>query len=346
MIDKIKDIPNQKLIDLKYLQNSTLPLLLFGIGSYAIDVKKFLDANNVNIDHIVLDKNYYKPGLYFLDFPVELIDNVITRYKKTNILIAFSKYREKAIEYSLNQNIARCIFIDAPNEDCFFDYEFIKTHNSEFQKIYISLEDDYSRDVLIAFINAKISGCPGELYDLNVKEEEQYFPSFNNLLDNEIFVDCGAFDGDTIKLFYEKTNGKYDKIYAFECDIENIKKLRNTTSKYKNIEIIGKGCYSEKTSLTFSNNGTGTSMIIKNDIDCGLGWGGGGVIIDTDTIDNVVKSKPKLAISVYHKPEDLITIPEYIISLNKNYKLFLRHYGYNSWETILYAIPDFLQERL
>jgi hypothetical protein len=264
MLDKIKDIPNQKLIDLKYLQNSTLPLVLFGIGSYAVDVKNFLDRNNVNIDHIVLDKKYYKPGCYFLNFPVELIDNVLTKYQKINILIAFSKYREKAIEYSLNQNIARCIFIDAPNEDCFFDYNFIKTHSSEFEKVYNILEDDYSRKVLIAFINAKISGHPGELYDLNVKGEEQYFPSFINLLNNEIFVDCGAFDGDTIKLFYEKSKGKYDKIYAFECDVENIENLRNATSKYESIEIIEKGCYSEKTFLIFSNNGTGTSAIIKN----------------------------------------------------------------------------------
>jgi hypothetical protein len=54
-----------------------------------------------------------------------------------------------------------------------------------------------------------------------------------------------------------------------------------------------------------------------------------------NTIQN---NYPKLAIAIYHKPDDLLNIPQYILSLNRNYKFYLRHYGYNSWETILYAI--------
>lgn len=52
----------------------------------------------------------------------------------------------------------------------------------------------------------------------------------------------------------------------------------------------------------------------------------------------IKKSKPKLAICVYHKPEDLITIPQFISSLVPEYKFFLRHHQYISWDTVLYAI--------
>jgi len=49
-------------------------------------------------------------------------------------------------------------------------------------------------------------------------------------------------------------------------------------------------------------------------------------------------NKPKLAICVYHKETDLITIPQFILSLNPDYKLYLRHYGNFSTELVLYAL--------
>ncbi len=95
----------------------------------------------------------------------------------------------------------------------------------------------------------------------------------------------------------------------------------------------------------------------------------GNVYIAVDTIDNLVedenvnfikmdiegselkalqgaaktikKNKPTLTICVYHKPEDLITIPQYIRSLNNSYKFYLRMHGaVVPQELVLYAIPE------
>lgn len=49
------------------------------------------------------------------------------------------------------------------------------------------------------------------------------------------------------------------------------------------------------------------------------------------------KNRPRLAISVYHRPEDLVEIAEYILELNPEYQFILRQYNSNFWETILYA---------
>jgi hypothetical protein len=49
--------------------------------------------------------------------------------------------------------------------------------------------------------------------------------------------------------------------------------------------------------------------------------------------------KPRLAISVYHKPEDIITIPAFLQNLVPEYKFYLRHDCLvNLTETVLYAI--------
>ncbi|MBF0582988.1 MAG: FkbM family methyltransferase [Magnetococcales bacterium] len=51
--------------------------------------------------------------------------------------------------------------------------------------------------------------------------------------------------------------------------------------------------------------------------------------------------RPKLAISIYHKPEDLYVLAEWIKGLGLGYHLFLDHYTTLEWETILYATVDY-----
>ena len=50
------------------------------------------------------------------------------------------------------------------------------------------------------------------------------------------------------------------------------------------------------------------------------------------------KYKPKLAVCVYHKPEDIIEILKYTLELNPEYKIHLRHYSNYFWETVMYAV--------
>lgn len=51
-----------------------------------------------------------------------------------------------------------------------------------------------------------------------------------------------------------------------------------------------------------------------------------------------MKHKPRMAISVYHKPQDLWELADYILDLNPEYQLYMRHYTTCSYETILYAV--------
>lgn len=57
---------------------------------------------------------------------------------------------------------------------------------------------------------------------------------------------------------------------------------------------------------------------------------------------NVIKrDRPRLAICIYHKPEDILELPLYILDLVPEYKFYIRHYCSCMWETVLYAeIPE------
>jgi len=52
----------------------------------------------------------------------------------------------------------------------------------------------------------------------------------------------------------------------------------------------------------------------------------------------LLQTGDRLAISIYHKPEDIFEIPKYILSLHSDYKLYIRHYQFSECETILYAV--------
>jgi hypothetical protein len=50
--------------------------------------------------------------------------------------------------------------------------------------------------------------------------------------------------------------------------------------------------------------------------------------------------EPVLAISLYHHASDLWTIPTFLKRLVPGYRLFLRRYAEDCWESVLYAVPE------
>ena len=56
--------------------------------------------------------------------------------------------------------------------------------------------------------------------------------------------------------------------------------------------------------------------------------------------ESIKKWKPRLAICIYHKPEDPIEIPLYIHGLVPEYRMYIRHYSTCKAETVLYCVCD------
>lgn len=196
--------------------------------------------------------------------------------------------------------------------------------------------------------------------------EEQYFDDvvpIHKLGKKEVFIDAGCCDFLTSKYFLKWCKNECKKIYAFECDPRGIE-LCNTVLENDpelNIaELITKGLWDEDTVLEFDVSDSLSSANVS------LREGYRKIQINTTTIDDVLNGDevtfikmdiegselkalkgaeesikrwhPILALSVYHKPEDIVEIPEYIRSIVPEYKLYLRTYQENHNETVLYAV--------
>lgn len=63
------------------------------------------------------------------------------------------------------------------------------------------------------------------------------FPTFSPAND-EVFIDCGCYNGKTVFDFLNWCEGKYSKIYAFEPDANNFEICQEQLKDLKDITII------------------------------------------------------------------------------------------------------------
>jgi FkbM family methyltransferase len=217
-----------------------------------------------------------------------------------------------------------------------------------------TLADRKSKKIYLGMIRYRQTRSVTD-YPFHYVKEPQYFINELELCPNEIFIDCGAFIGDTIDQ-YSKYQKQYKRIIAFEPDLKNFEKLKEKYEGNSSITLINTGLWDKDGEVSFSSEGACTSKITND---------GGNSIIQVRTIDGlelenvtfikmdiegaelnalkgaqktILKNKPKLAISIYHNNgEDMVSIPEYIYNLVPQYRLYVRQYGYIN-DTVLYAI--------
>lgn len=197
------------------------------------------------------------------------------------------------------------------------------------------------------------------------KTEEHYY--FNNDVltvdQDEIYVDVGAADGDTIATFTEacRERGATPKrIIAFEPDPANFAKLEANTAGRPEIVCHRLGLWTHRTTLRFSSSAEASShesaaISSSGDIEIeviGLDEflaGGDVSFIKMDPPGNVVpqalkgaattiaRCGPKLALGVYHSVRAIYEIPLLVHRLRPDYQIHLRHHARHTNETDLLA---------
>lgn len=247
-------------------------------------------------------------------------------------------------------------------------YEWLFDHAEELEVTYELFEDDLSRDTFLSFLQDK-SNCIGvETKPLwALWTENQYFNSLYPVkaYKEHALVDCGAYDGDTAIEFLKflGDQGEKGEVYAFEPERNSYELLLKTVEKNRYPITCYPNAVGEKHGyVNFSSNGMGS----KIDLDSGeemveavrgdeilkgkpisfvkMDLEGGEADALRGMKDTIVENQPFLAICVYHKIDDIITLPGLITSFVKlmgaDYRYYLRHHSTSSIETVFYAVPQ------
>jgi FkbM family methyltransferase len=194
-------------------------------------------------------------------------------------------------------------------------------------------------------------------YDLlpDHTQDDQYMPSDIPHWQNKIrLIDCGACDGDTIQHFL---NAGYsiDSVVAFEPDENNFNKLcnlhRNVEATFIPCGVSDRVCqlkFDANLGVSSRLNDSGSTLIQCISIDQAIpNFAPNLIKMDIEGAElsalkgaeaTIRKHKPNLAISIYHKPEDIFELPLWVHSLNVGYKMYLRGHGPNAIDSVLYCV--------
>lgn len=218
------------------------------------------------------------------------------------------------------------------------------------------LSDSISLRTLDAVMLYRLTWDPGFIQKVNKPEKAIYFePDVMPLSDHEVFVDGGAFDGDTVRDFAAKTGGKYEHIHAFELDPANSEAFLAKTEGIADVTLHQMGLWNEPAELGLEHrpdNGSRVSddaerrvpLNALDNIDVGnvslikLDVEGAEVQALNGARRLIAARKPKLAISAYHRFDDFVTLFETVRDIRDDYRFTLRHYSPIIYDSVIYAL--------
>lgn len=232
--------------------------------------------------------------------------------------------------------------------------EELKKNPAWWSALWSLMSDQVSKETLADVLRFRLTADSEYMNDYTVRLCDQYFEDFMRYK-NEVFVDAGGFDGDTTEEFINRYPD-YKKVYLFEPSTKNLEAAKKRLKGARDIDFRPLGLSDSQGTLCF-NADAGSASAVTNDV---------GKSISVVTLDKelenepisfikmdlegwemnalrgaeltIKKNKPKLAIAVYHSAKDFREIPQYILSINPDYKIFLRHYTQGWSETVMFFL--------
>lgn len=191
--------------------------------------------------------------------------------------------------------------------------------------------------------------------------DDIYFPKDLDISLNPdvVFIDAGAYDGDTLGHFLDHTGGLFGRAVCIEPDPQNLARLEQSIKDQSlghRVTALNCGLGARAGILSFNatadmsasfDTGGAVSMPVKRLADVmpagqpvyakfdieGAEWDA-----LSGSAEHVTDNNPKLAVSVYHAPEDLWRLPLLMARLLPNRRIYLRAHGVDGTDVICYAL--------
>ncbi len=239
-----------------------------------------------------------------------------------------------------NKYIANCkaISLGGPGRNSELAYNAFMNNLDKLQEVYESLIDEESRKTFYGYWLGNISHKFGELNHVCLPH---YVLSGFMPKENDVFIDVGVCDGGTSVKF--KNLGC--KVYGFEMDKKNFEIAKKVAAENEFIvENFGLDCLNHEVkynptgaATSINPNGSETAQVktldyyveknnlssvdfIKLDVE------GAELNVLKGAATTIVRFKPIIAVSAYHKWDDFWILTDFLKLLRPDYEFAMRQY--------------------
>lgn len=224
------------------------------------------------------------------------------------------------------------------------------------------LADQESVDVVVSLLRYRVTGDNAGYPPVDA--DHMYLPpGFGGFERPITFVDGGAFIGDSCAFLIDH-GVAIDRYVAFEPEANNLGRLTRwcATAPIRETNIVPCGLSDTLRDLVFAGAKGPSSRLLDNapapaeatttircvafdDVMPGiapdfvkLDIEGAEMSALTGMQKTLARAKPRLAVCLYHRPQDVWEIPTFVSQFYG--RLHIRQHGAFGWDTVLYAFPD------
>ena len=338
----------------EYLKKTDKPIVLYGMGNGADKIVSVLNEREIEFKGIFASNGFVRNKQVY-GLQIESYSALKDRFGEMIVLLCFGTHRAEVMENIEKINREQELY--APEVPVvgkgLFNKEYYEANRCEFEKIYSLLADEKSKETFKNIIKYKISGKIDYLTECEEDPSEPY-NSFLNNRGREVILDLGAYNGDTA-LEFSSVFPDYSKIIAVEPDKKTFKKLLINTEGLRDIyrhnlcvsDFSGRGFFlmnggrnslvgdGEETDCVTVDDLAGNQNItlIKMDVE------GEEAKAIKGAKETILKNKPRLIISAYHRTEDFLQLPKEVLGIREDYKIYMRHFpSIPAWDTVYYFV--------
>lgn len=318
-----------------------------------------LHAEGFPVEEGYIDRDPAKVGTEFNGKPV-IAPEQLKEYKKVCVLI-------NTIQSNVIEEVSRYLN-EVGQEWYLLDEVILKLHREEVLQCYDILEDEHSKNVYALLTLWRLTGKKPE-GGMEYKRDAYFaLECFTKSSWDEVFIDCGAYTGDTLTEYIEQRKGIFKKIVSFEPDRDNYIRLEQEAEKMKSrwklsddrIALFPYGVGAKNTEGIFEryedNMGLGSKFVPQ----CSSEEGNCRIVsldefltepytflkADIESFEyqmllgaenGIKKFRPLLAVCIYHNVVDFYSVILLIKSMVPQYKLAVRQHSGKLDETVVYA---------
>ncbi len=338
-----------------FFKNTNKPIILYGMGDGADKVIREFDRLGIKPYGVMASDDFVRYQK-FHGFTVKKLSDFESELDDFVIALCFASRLPDVTEHIMRvaeKHILRVSSVPVFGETV-FNRDFILKNKNALSEAYSALSDDLSRKVFRDIIAFQYSGELKFLESCTTGKDEAFMVL--NLGKDEVYLDLGAYNGDTIEEFLHYTGNSYGAIIAFEPNAKSFKKLSDYCSGLENVSLWQLGSYNKNTVINFntksgrncaiSDSGTPVQAARVDTILCGKRISYAKLDVEGaeketfEGMENTIKLfKPKLNVAAYHRSEDIFSLILQLKELNPDYRFYLRHHPYiPHWDTNLYCV--------